>query len=68
MSNTYQIGWVCPLCGRALSPLTFECPCYQSERKSNTASTAVLIKSRVVNPQVLEEKPLTGTKEVLTDG
>lgn len=62
MSNTYQLGWVCPLCGRALSPLTSECPCHQSER--NSATTAVWINSRVVNPQVLKEEPMTGTKEV----
>lgn len=29
----FVVGWVCPICGRALSPLVAECPCggYQDE-------------------------------------
>lgn len=28
MSDTkIQYGWVCPVCGRGLSPLTSACPC-----------------------------------------
>lgn len=28
-----QYGWICPVCGRGLSPWTHVCPCY--EEKSN---------------------------------
>lgn len=27
-SDTYSRGWICPKCGRVLSPYTSECPCY----------------------------------------
>ena len=32
-------GWVCPICGRGLSPWTSECPCYVNKNNSNTTTT-----------------------------
>ena len=28
-----EYGWICPVCGRGLSPSTSECPCYKKSAK-----------------------------------
>jgi len=36
---TYNYGWVCPLCGRALSPTTTCCPCHNEHKVQETGTT-----------------------------
>ena len=36
-TNFKQYGWICPVCGRVLSPWTHVCPCYnETETTTNT--------------------------------
>lgn len=32
-----QYGWICPVCGRGLSPWTHVCPCYDEIKKIATS-------------------------------
>lgn len=34
-----QIGWICPVCGRGLSPLTMVCPCQNGKGWEITCKT-----------------------------
>ena len=36
--NFGQTGWICPKCGRGLSPWTSECPCYRNSNEITYAS------------------------------
>ena len=38
LGEFYKIGWVCPKCGRVLSPDTSMCPCYYDGNKTTTAT------------------------------
>lgn len=43
LTPLYKEGWVCPKCGRVLSPNTPECPCYY-ERKQTSVSSGNYVK------------------------
>lgn len=46
-------GWVCPKCGRCLSPWTFECPCYKREMSNAAQAPAQsLVRDYMVNPKI----------------
>ena len=38
-TNKKLYGWICPVCGRGLSPYTNECSCYLTIEYINTDST-----------------------------
>ena len=35
----YKVGWLCPICGRVLSPDTSVCPCYYDGNKTTATGT-----------------------------
>lgn len=45
-------GWVCPKCGRALSPWTLECPCYIEPIGNQTKTNYTPVRDIMVNPKV----------------
>ena len=52
-------GWICPKCGRALSPWTLECPCYKIKSYVNYTTTNTdysYIRDTMVNPEKLFDK------------
>lgn len=36
-----QYGWVCPVCGRVLSPWTPECPCKGNPQWTTSTGTSI---------------------------
>ena len=46
---TYNYGWVCPKCGRAMSPTATYCPCHNENVVHQTSGTSP---GKLCNPQI----------------
>ena len=55
VDNEYQVGWVCPKCGRVLAPWMSECPCYYihaplTDVGVSTPTSSAINANRVFSP------------------
>lgn len=53
-------GWVCPVCGRGLSPYIIECPCYKERQNIATLTTTDTLQKPNVSTATISILPEKG--------